>query len=608
MSGLANNSKYTVLCVDDNQNNLFTLNALLADLDDLLCLEALDAQKALEILLKQHVDLILCDVQMPDINGFELAKMIKSNKKTKHIPIVFVTAVFKNEEFIQQGFELGAVDYVTKPIDDNQLLNKITLYLKIFQEQEKLIQSEKKFHDIAQSIGDGMYTIDTNSQVTFINSEALSLLGFEEKELMGENIHHYIHYKDKNNNPIPIEQCKMHSHLSEKNIYKSNDEVLIKKDGSFLSVSIRVTPLYSQNTVIGSIVTFSDNTAKNTVQKLEDEKIETHVQVIHSMIDMIESRDSYTAGHTKRVAYYAELIAIELQHTKEDIELLKKAAWLHDIGKIATPDSILLKPGKLDGVEYKLIQEHLNAGYEMLKKIDHYKEIAEIMREHHERFDGSGYPRGLKADEIQPLSQVLIVADAFDAMTTNRIYKPRKIIEQAFEELESFSAISYHPDVVSAALRALKNVKINLEVSQLPKTSIEEQRFSYFYKDRLTNLFIIEYLETILRYYMKSKKVYIYSIRLENFSSYNKKMSWKKGDIFLVDFANFLVNTDNKNIVFRVEGDDFIILSEKKQEDLEKSILEYVANRTDILSCKVTEEYFENIYLDIDKVIARFIH
>ena len=127
MPQLGNNKKYTILCIDDNKNNLFTLNALLSTVENINSIEVLGAKEALNVLLTQKIDLILWDVQMPDINGFELATMIKSNKKTRDIPIIFVTAVFKSEEFISQGFEIGAVDYLTKPIDDNQLLNKITL-------------------------------------------------------------------------------------------------------------------------------------------------------------------------------------------------------------------------------------------------------------------------------------------------------------------------------------------------------------------------------------------------------------------------------------------------------------------------------------------------
>lgn len=599
-------SRYSILCVDDHQSNLFTLNALLSSVENIDSIEVLGGKEALNVLLTQHIDLILCDVQMPDINGFELAKMIKSNRKTKHIPIIFVTAVFKSEEFIKQGFEIGAVDYITKPIDDNQLLNKITLYLKIFEQKNRLAQSEKKFYDIAQSIGDGIYTLDVEQKVTFINTEALSLLGFEKKELIGKVIHEYIHYKDINNKPVSLKECPVHRSMESGEAYKNEHEVLIKKDGSFLNVSMVVTPLYSENAIIGSVAVFSDKTAHNRVHKLEQDKIKNQEQIILSMIDMIESRDSYTAGHTKRVAQYCVLIATEMGYSQEEIELLKNAAWLHDIGKISTPDSVLLKPGHLDSTEYKLIQEHLNSGYEMLKSIDQYKVISEIMREHHERYDGSGYPQGLKAHEIKPLSRIMIVADAFDAMTTNRVYKPRKTLPVAFEELEELSAVHFHPDVVGAALVALKNVKIDSEISQMPKTVMEEQRFAYFYKDRLTNLFIIEYLEIILRYYTNSKDTYAYDIKLHNFSQYNRENGWKEGDRFLIEFAEFINSFDDERVVFRVEGDDFMILSQRKLDTLESEIAKFIDNKKSIVSCSVTEEFIQDIQVNQDKILAKY--
>jgi len=587
---------YNILCVDDNKNNLFTLNALLSTLENVNSIEVLNAKDALNILLSEHIDLILCDIQMPDINGFELAKMIKSNKKTKHIPIIFVTAVFKSDEFIAQGFEIGAIDYITKPIDDNQLISKITLYLKIFDEKKKLLQSEKRFYDIAQSIGDGIYTLDIQNKTTFINKEALELLQFKSKELMGKTIHDYIHYKDKDNKEILFNECKIHHSILDGKEYKNDDEYLVKKDGTLLPVSLVSTPLYIKNEIVGTVTIFRDKTKQNRIEHLEKEKLKNQEQIIHSMIDMIESRDSYTAGHTKRVAEYSVLIAKEMNYSEKDIELLKKAAWLHDIGKISTPDSVLLKPGKLDNTEYVLIKDHLTAGYEMLKQIDQYSDIANIMREHHEKYDGTGYPQGLKGEEIRPLSRIMIVADAFDAMTTNRVYKPRKSIEVALAELEDLSAVHFHPEVVSAAVVALKDISLDDDINQLPQTSIERQRFAYFYKDRLTNLFIVDYLSLILRYHIDSKSVYMYNIELHNFSKYNTQNSWSEGDKFLVDFARFLDKLYSDTVVFRVEGDDFMILSEVKLEGIITKIESFSLFQESIVECSVEEKYIDDIY------------
>ena len=582
--------KYNILCVDDNANNLFTLRALLETSDYINVIEALSAQEGFNQLLKEPIDLILLDVQMPEMNGFEFAKLVKSNKKTKNIPIIFVTAVFKSEEFIKEGFELGAVDYLTKPIDDNQLLNKISLYLKLFRQNNKLLSSEKKFVDIAQSIGDGIYTLDLENKTTFINKQALKLLGFEAKELIGKEIHNYIHYKTIDNKPIKSSECKIHRVKNTDEIYENILSHFVKHDGTFISVSILATPIYSDNEITGTVIVFRDRTKENKIVELEEAKMKNQEQIIHSMVNMIESRDSYTAGHTKRVAQYCELIAREMNYSEDEITILKKAAWLHDIGKISTPDSILLKPGKLDDFEYSLIQEHLESGYNLLCKIDEYKEIAEVMREHHERYDGSGYPRAIKKDEIHPLSRIMIVADSFDAMTTNRIYKPRKSVQTALQELQDLSTKQFHPEVVSAALKALKDINVDSEISQLPQSTMEKQRFSYFYRDRLTNLFIVEYLPIMIQYQINTKKVYIYTIELHDFTEYNKQNGWAQGDDFLIAFAQYLDELYEDCTVFRKEGDDFVLLSEKELPSVKEDVGLFKMMKDTPLSYAIKEE------------------
>ncbi|MCX6051451.1 MAG: response regulator [Campylobacterales bacterium] len=596
---------YNILCVDDNKDNLFALNALLETHKNIISTEVLNAKDALNVLLTKKIDLILLDIQMPDINGFELAKMIKSNKRTKDIPIIFVTAVFRSDEFIKEGFKLGAIDYITKPIDDNQLLNKITLYLKVFDEKNKLLQSEKKFYDIAQSIGDGIYTLGNDQKTTFINNEALKMFGFNYDELINKVIHDYIHYKTIDNMPIPSKECSVHKTILSGDRFANEDQYLVKKDGDFLHVSLVATPLFSNDTVVGTVVVFRDKTHEEKIHFLEHEKIENQEQIIHSMIDMIESRDSYTAGHTKRVANYCVLIAREMNYDEKDIEVLKNAAWLHDIGKISTPDNVLLKPTTLNKIEYQLIQEHLGSGYEMLSKIDQYRVIADIMREHHEKYDGSGYPRGLRANEIQPLSRIMIVADAFDAMTTNRIYKTKKSISAALQEIQALSRQHFHPEVVDAALIALSKIDIDVDISQLPKTSIEEQRFSYFYKDRLTNLFVIEYLSFLLRYHVSFQSAYIYKIKLHNFSEYNRQFSWAKGDEFLVKFSKFINTLYKDCIVFRVEGDDFMILSENSISTINEDIQNNQLIKNSILECSIETEFIDDIHTQADTILAK---
>ncbi len=279
------------------------------------------------------------------------------------------------------------------------------------------------------------------------------------------------------------------------------------------------------------------------------------------------------------------MIARELSFSKENIDDIYRACMLHDIGKISTPDSILLKPGKLTNLEYEIIKEHVVVSYNLLNKVDIYKDIAEIIRHHHEHYDGSGYPQGLKGDEIPIMSQIMTVADSFDAMTTNRIYKPRKSVKEAIYELNQLSGKQFNGDIVKATTIALKDINVEMSITQQPKTKIEKERFSYFYRDQVAGVYNKDYLELILSYNHidEFNMRCIYAIYLHNFNQYNKKFGWANGDKLLQRFAKRLDSINTTDLVFRIHGDDFVILNTKHydmQEHLE--ILEEILHETGV--------------------------
>ena len=168
---------------------------------------------------------------------------------------------------------------------------------------------------------------------------------------------------------------------------------------------------------------------------LQEEQIEEYKEILLALIKMIEQRDSYTAGHSQRVAKYSKILASAMGYDEESCEIVYQAGILHDIGKVAIPDVILLKPEGLNDREYALIKEHVKVGTDILGDVPRFKKLAEIIQYHHEKYDGSGYPFGLQGEEIPPLSRIMIVADAFDAMTTSRIYRHKKTIAYALSEL-----------------------------------------------------------------------------------------------------------------------------------------------------------------------------
>lgn len=166
----------------------------------------------------------------------------------------------------------------------------------------------------------------------------------------------------------------------------------------------------------------------------------------------IDLRDSETAGHSRRVAMYSTRIAGELDVAEHELKTIIRGAWLHDIGKLATPDAILLKPGVLSQEEWRIMQRHAEIGYDLVKRIPFLAQAAEIILSHHERWDGSGYPRGLKATDIPLGARVFAVADTVDAMTSDRPYRSALSFEETEEEIRRGSGSRYDSQVANVFL------------------------------------------------------------------------------------------------------------------------------------------------------------
>jgi putative nucleotidyltransferase with HDIG domain len=172
---------------------------------------------------------------------------------------------------------------------------------------------------------------------------------------------------------------------------------------------------------------------------------------------MVELRDPYTAGHQSRVGLISSAIAREMGWVQERCDAMELMGLVHDIGKIAVPAEFLSKPTKLSPYEFEIIKGHAQSGYEILKdlQLDDLP-VAEIVRQHHERIDGSGYPQGLTGEQILPEAKILAVADVLESMASYRPYRPALGVDKAIAELETNSGKLYDPDVVTALLRLVR--------------------------------------------------------------------------------------------------------------------------------------------------------
>lgn len=292
-----------------------------------------------------------------------------------------------------------------------------------------------------------------------------------------------------------------------------------------------------------------------------NEKTKLYEESMYALVDMMEKRDSYTAGHSQRVAEYSRLLLQAMKYSAEDAELIYKAGMLHDIGKIEIPDAILLKPEKLLPIEYLLIQNHSQASFELLCR-EPFSSLARIVLHHHERYDGTGYPDKLKGSETPFFSQVIAIADAFDAMTTNRSYRKSLSKEVALAILEEESGKQFNPLIVSVAKEVFKTVILPSDTTQMPKDLLEEMRFSYYFKDQLTGFYNLNYLKFIVAHLddYKSKLIRIDHLNCIDFSSYNKKNGWREGNKLLCDLANAIHQTYPDAIIMRVYSDKFYVL------------------------------------------------
>jgi PAS domain S-box-containing protein len=226
----------------------------------------------------------------------------------------------------------------------------------------------------------------------------------------------------------------------------------------------RAAELVIANKELEQEITARNQTEEKLQQTLESLR-KSFGATIQVMVSAVEMRDPYTSGHQTRSADLARAIATEMGLPQDTIEGLRMAGSIHDIGKLSIPAEILSKPTKLTDIEFSLIKEHSQKGYEMLKDVESSWPLAQIIYQHHERMDGSGYPRNLKGDEILMEARIMAVADVVEAMASNRPYRPALGIEAALTEIEKNKGIFYDNDVADACLKLFREKGFKLEVT-----------------------------------------------------------------------------------------------------------------------------------------------
>jgi putative nucleotidyltransferase with HDIG domain len=192
------------------------------------------------------------------------------------------------------------------------------------------------------------------------------------------------------------------------------------------------------------------------IEDLKDENHKISEMAARAILKALDAKDSYTYGHSMRVCYFSMVLGRELNLSDWQMYELQLAALFHDIGKIGTPDSILNKPTRLTADEFDIMKQHPTQSYEILKGFKTFEKVAKHAKHHHERYDGRGYPDGLKGDEIPFYARIILIADTFDAMTSTRVYRKGLSYEVSFNELIEFSGSQFDPQLVEHFINGMK--------------------------------------------------------------------------------------------------------------------------------------------------------
>ena len=246
-------------------------------------------------------------------------------------------------------------------------------------------------------------------------------------------------------------------------VLKSDFRMILLYYTALAPISMLMVLLYKQQPLTIILIIPPLVIADSSFRSYVSQKLETRM-TLEILADFVDRRDRYTAEHSSRVTGYASAIAEEMGIDEADKELIELAGMVHDLGKIAVSDSILLKPGQLDQREMGVMKSHPEVAFKILKPLQMYKLGSVIVKEHHECYDGSGYPLGLKKEGIHIGARIIAVADSYDAMTSDRPYRKAMTREEAIRELKKYSGSQFDPGVVEAFLRVLGRSKNRLEV------------------------------------------------------------------------------------------------------------------------------------------------
>ena len=414
-----------------------------------------ETEEAFREALNQRPEVILADYNLPSFDGLSALKMKQVISPT--IPLIIISGSI-GEEFATECIKAGATDYVLK----DKLFRLVPVIKRALQEageHRERKQAEELFKKLFINSPNAIFVVQ-DGKFKLVNPQFEEETGYTKKELLNKDSLELVHPEDK----------KMVREKIIKNLKRGISSPFeyrgTRKDGETRWALQVVTSITYQGrrAVLGNFKDVTDiKHAEKELQQSYKKLQKTMEDTINVIVKIVEAKDPYTAGHQMNVSKLATAIAKEIKLSPDRIEGIRIASLVHDIGKISLPAEILSKPSKLDEIEYSLIKDHSKMGFNILKSIEFPWPVAQITLQHHERIDGSGYPQGLKGNDILLEARILAVADVVEAMSSHRPYRPSLGIGKALEEISKNRGILYDPEVVDACVKLFKEKKFKFK-------------------------------------------------------------------------------------------------------------------------------------------------
>ena len=422
-----------ILVIDDDIVNLKIAEHVLEKDYNVTC--AKSGMEGIDILKSNDIDLVLLDLYMPDMNGMDVLAKIREDASISAVKVVILTSSGMKTD-VTEAIQLGALDFIKKPFFPTEFLDRIKKVLNIAKKDNILVVDDDKMNlAIVHKMLGIRYDVTCVSSgmdaISYLNNNVpdMILLDLHMPEMNGLEVLEKIREQDKLSDIPVVFLTADNDRKTEIDIFKAGAMDFIQKP--FIAEVViqrisRILELYHYQKSLQQEVD------RKTAELRESNRKVTNVlsQMIMALGSAIDAKDAYTNGHSERVARYSGELARRMGKSTQEINDIYYIGLLHDIGKIGIPDYIINKAGKLTEEEYELIKNHPNIGAEILSSITEMPGISFGAHWHHERFDGKGYPDGLAGEDIPEVARIICVADAYDTMTSKRVYRdilPQKV-------------------------------------------------------------------------------------------------------------------------------------------------------------------------------------